>query len=76
MKTDDEYNEMTKTAAYNIVKNLKSFDSEPKHIYQQLVQFTNSRVNRMMNGVNEEVDGETKIIDDDDDDGEQQFVEN
>lgn len=72
MKTDDEYNEMTKTAAYNIVKNLKSFDSEPKHIYRQLVQFTYSRVNRMMNGVNEEVDGETKIIDDD----EQQFVEN
>ena len=50
MKTMEEYNEMSKEAAFLIVKAVRLFQNEPPHVRQQAETIIMQRVQRMMTG--------------------------
>lgn len=58
MKSDEEYNEMTKIAAFTIVNALSVFKNEDPGVREKLTQITNNRVNRMLNGEPVVIEGE------------------
>ena len=58
MKSDEEYNEMTKIAAFAIVNALSVFKNEDPGVREKLTQITNNRVNRMLNGEPVVIEGE------------------
>lgn len=58
MRTDEEYNEMTKRAAFRIASVLIEFYDEDPNVRDKLVNITNNRVNRILNGESLIIEGD------------------
>lgn len=62
MKSAKQYNEMTQTAAYKIVKALAAFDKEPDHIRAQAEQIIMQRVQLMRVGQHDTINGDGLVF--------------
>lgn len=61
MKSAAQYNEMTKKAAYRIVKALAAFNGEPDHVRRQAEQLIMQRVGLMRYGDQTVIEGDGLI---------------
>jgi hypothetical protein len=61
MKTADQYEQMTKVAAFHVMKAFSIFEGEPEHIISQSRQYIMQRVNRMIDGDQSVIDGDKMI---------------
>jgi hypothetical protein len=57
MKTPEQYEEMSKMAAYKVISAFGAFSQEPPHIQAQSRQIIMQRVSRMLEGENVVMEG-------------------